>query len=157
MAYWPALKPTGQSSAPGMQVHSLDGQNDFMLVFEPGDEVLSGVLEFARFYNVGSAQLSAIGALSNAVLGWYDPAMGAYKVNSIPVQSEMTSLTGNLTMFNGQPTVHIHVNVALDSGLVMGGHALELYVMPTVEMYVRIEPETLTKQVNPYTHIPVIV
>lgn len=112
MAYWPALKPTGQSSAPEMRVHSLNGQNDFMIVFEPGDEVLLGVLEFARFYNVESAQLSAIGALSTAVLGWYDPVRGSYKMNSIPMQSELTSLTSNITIFEGQPTVHIHVNVA---------------------------------------------
>jgi len=159
--YWPVTKSTGQESARGMRVHLLDRQEDgraeYVLVFAPGDEVLSGLLQFAERFQVRSAHLSAIGALSRATLGWYDSKRGAYKINRIPVQSELTSLLGNITVFRHEPTVHVHVNVALEDGSVHGGHALELFVFPTVELFVQVEPDILTKKVNAATHLPTIV
>jgi hypothetical protein len=128
----------------------------YVLVFAPGDEVLSGLLQFARSRNITGAHFSAIGALSKATLRWYDTKQQAYKVNRVRVQSELTSLIGNIAILGNAPAVHAHANVAFKDGSVRGGHALELFVYPTVELFMQVEPAKLTKRVDPQTGLAVI-
>lgn len=158
MQYWPISRPTGQHSAPGMRVHQLQEHPDeFVLVFSPGDEVLSGILQFAQEYGVEDARFTAIGALSHATIGWFDISRDAYKINDVPVQAEMISLIGNITLFEDAPTIHAHVNLGLEDGLVMGGHALELFVYPTVELFVQTRSTPLIKHIDRQTGLPVII
>ena len=149
--YWPVLKPVGQGSAPGMRVEKLaeesDGVTEYVLVFKTGDEVMSGLLRFAKEHNVPSASVTAIGALERAMFGWYNPEKKAYKINHADEQVELTSFDGNITVFEGKPALHAHVNLAKKDGSVVGGHALELFVLPTVEMFVSVKPTLLTKKV----------
>lgn len=158
--YWPVLKPVGQHKAPGMRVARLgggqNGQTDYVLVFKTGDEVMSGLLQFANKFKITDASLTAIGAVSHASFGWYDASKHAYKINRVNSQAELTSLIGNITTFNGKPTLHAHVDLALSDGSVRGGHALELFVFPTVELFVRVEPRSLVKKIDPTTGLPEI-
>jgi predicted DNA-binding protein with PD1-like motif len=43
----------------------------FVLVLEPGEEVVSTLLDFARREKLSGARFSAVGALSDAVLGYF--------------------------------------------------------------------------------------
>lgn len=165
MQYWPTTRPIGQQSAPGMRIHqSENNPNNFVLVFSPGDEVLSGILQFAQEEGIVNAHFTAIGALSQAKVGWFDNrprsktdrSRGGYKINDIPFQTEMTSLIGNITVFNDQVTIHAHVNVADENGIVMGGHALELFVYPTVELFLETDPTPLVKHIDPEVGLAVI-
>ena len=85
-SYWPLLKPLGTEEAPRMSVKQI-GENEYVLVFRTGDEVMSGLL----------------GAVSSASFGWYDLGKRAYKINHVDKQLELTSLIGNITNFNGKP------------------------------------------------------
>src|SRR5271165_4332895 len=66
---------TGQ--APGMKVQLLSdqgGQKDYAVIFSTGDDAYTGLYEFAQKYHVTSAHFTAIGAISGATLGWFDPS-----------------------------------------------------------------------------------
>ena len=50
-------------SAPGMKVKLLsdnNGQKDYAVVFQPGDEFFAGLTQFAEEYHVKSAHLTAL-------------------------------------------------------------------------------------------------
>ena len=123
--------------SPGLKVKLLDsvGQTKtYVLVFSPGDEVRSGLTEFAQKYDVKSAHYTAIGDVFSAKVGFFDYGHKMFKV--IPLDtSEITSFIGNIAIFNGKPAVHTHVSVAAKDGSVKGGHLLELYVGPTLEVF----------------------
>ncbi|MCW5774215.1 MAG: DNA-binding protein, partial [Rhodospirillaceae bacterium] len=51
--------------------HSL-GQRTFALVFETGDEVMGALQRFAARESISAAQITAIGAFSDAVLAYFD-------------------------------------------------------------------------------------
>lgn len=157
MQYWSTSRPVGQLGAPGMRVYQAkDNLNNFTMVFSPEDEVLSGILQFAEEEHIVNGHFTAIGALSHAKVGWYDKSKGAYKITDIPYQTELTSLIGNITILNGQPTVHAHVNMADETGIVRGGHALQLFVYPTVELFLETDPSPLIKQLDPKVGLSVI-
>ncbi len=106
----------------------------FLLVFEPGDEFLAPLLEFARRENVQNARFSAIGALAGATLAWFNPESKQYEPFTIDEQVECASLIGNITVKNAKPFVHAHCVLGKRDGSCVGGHIKNLKVLPTLEM-----------------------
>ena len=148
--YVSPTQPVGAGKAPGLKVKLLSAKGQtktYVLIFSPGDEVRSGLNEFARRYNVKSAHYTAIGDVFSAKVGFFDYEHKMFKV--IPLDtSEITSFIGNIAIFNGRPVAHIHVSVAANDGSVRGGHLLELYVGPTLEVFVTVEPTALYKKLD---------
>lgn len=147
------VSPTQQvemGKAPGLQVKLLSKTGEtktYVLVFSPGDEVRSGLNEFAEKYHIKSAHFTGIGDILSAKLGFFDYARNMFKV--IPVDTaEITSFTGNIAVFNGKAVAHTHVGVAAKDGIVYGGHLLELHVGPTLEVFVTAEPTALYKKLD---------
>jgi predicted DNA-binding protein with PD1-like motif len=115
-----------------------DGQEKtFALVFDAGEEVVAGLLQFARHHKLAGAHLTAIGAFQRVTLGFFDLTKKDY--NRIPIQEqvELMSLVGNIAQDdNGNPKPHAHVVVGKSDGSAHGGHLLDAYVRPTLEVVV---------------------
>jgi predicted DNA-binding protein with PD1-like motif len=148
---------TGRS--PGVKVKLISKDADtktYCLVFAEGDEILSGLKEFAVKYKVTSARFVGIGDASSSKFGWYDKARKMFKVNELHTFAEITSLAGDITLANGNPVVHAHINLATEDGLVHGGHLLEAFVNPTLQVMVTIEPIPLYKRMDEASGIMII-
>ena len=148
----PAMgKPVAPGRAPGMQVKllSTSGQvKTYVLIFAKGDEVMSGLLDFAQQYNVKSAHYQAIGDALSAQIGVYDYGRKQFKVIPITEPVEVTSLTGDIAVLNCKPAPHTHLTLAAPDGSVRGGHLLELVIGPTLELFMTVEPTPLYKKRN---------
>jgi predicted DNA-binding protein with PD1-like motif len=105
------------------------------LVFAKGDEVLSGLTEFAARENLMAGYFTAIGALQRARFGWFDRAQKAYRHIPINEQVELISLIGNVALVNGTPQIHTHGAVGFRDGQMRGGHLLEAIAWPTLELF----------------------
>jgi len=148
---------TGRS--PGVQVKLIGENGDtktYALVFSPGDEILSGLKEFAIKYKVKSAHFTGIGDTNNSKFGWYDQSKKMFKVFRLEEFAEVTSLVGDIALTRGDPAVHAHINLAISNGTVVGGHLLEAFVSPTLEVIVTVQPEGLFKRLEPEFGIMVI-
>jgi uncharacterized protein len=143
---------TGRS--PGVKVKLISeagGVKTYALIFAKGDEVLSGLNEFAQKYKVTSARFTAIGDATSAKVGWYDKSRKQFKVIPINEPCEITSLVGDIALYQNKPVVHGHINVATQDGLVHGGHLLEAFIFPTLEVIVTVEEKPLHKKLDPET------
>jgi uncharacterized protein len=125
-------------AAPKMkgQLLSTAGARTFRVTFGQGDEVLSGLTEFAEQNHIESGYITGIGGLLTANLGWGDPANGGFKVTAVDEKCELVSLIGNVILRNGKPYVHAHAIVSLSDGSTKGGHLLDAHVSPFVEIYI---------------------
>ncbi|WP_324680253.1 PPC domain-containing DNA-binding protein [Hymenobacter sp. GOD-10R] len=144
-------KPVELGKAPNMKVKllSTSGQvKTYVLIFSKGDEIVSGLTEFAQKYNVKSAHYQAIGDALSVKVGVFDYGRKAFKVIPFNDPIEVTSLTGDVAVYNGKPVAHTHVNLATFDGLLHGGHLFELVSGPTVELFVTVEPTPLYKKLN---------
>jgi len=122
------------------QIHEQDGEQTFALVFDTGDEVISELTRFAE-------SITAIGAFSSATLGYFD--VGRKEYDNIPVeeQVEVLSLVGDIASIeDGEPQVHVHVVLGRSDGTTRGGHLLEAYVRPTLEVVLVESPEHLKRE-----------
>ena len=102
----PAPPVPGQ--APGMKGDQLMAARTFKVNFSSGDELLSGLTEFAEKNHITSAYITGLGGLVTATLGWGDPPKGAFKKIAVDQKCELVSLTGNISLRDGKPYVHTH-------------------------------------------------
>lgn len=156
--YMSATAPIAVGKAPGMKYRLLSDKNgvkEYVLIFAKGDELLSGISDFVKKEKVGSGRFTAIGALSSAKASWLDLNKKMHKVNPVNEQCELVSLIGDIGVFEGTPTVHIHFSVAIQDGTMKGGHLLEAVTNPTVELFMTTFPVALDKQFDPTTDLKI--
>jgi predicted DNA-binding protein with PD1-like motif len=123
-----------------------DGQRTFAVIMSTGDEVLSQIAAFAKQENIAAAQLTAIGALSDVVLKYFDWAAKEYRDIPVREQVEVASMLGDIALGpDGQPAIHIHLVVGKRDGSAMAGHIGEAHVRPTLEVIVTESPAYLQK------------
>jgi predicted DNA-binding protein with PD1-like motif len=134
-----------------------DGQRTFALVFDPGEEVTAGLLTFAREQRLRGSHLTAIGALQDVVLGYWDWNTKEYRRIPLREQVEVVSLVGNIAMGpDGTPKVHAHIVISKSDGTAHGGHLLEAHVRPTLEAIVVESPEHLQRRIDPETGLALL-
>jgi predicted DNA-binding protein with PD1-like motif len=121
------------------------GEKTYALIFEKGDEVMAGLKSFATESGLGGAHFTAIGAFSEATLGYFDRDRKAYKRIPIREQVEVLSLVGDVALKDGAPEIHAHVVVGTAEGAARGGHILEATVWPTLEVILTESPRHLRK------------
>jgi uncharacterized protein len=139
--------PAGQAPNVKVQLLSVNGeQRTYAVIFGKGDEVLSGLTDFARQYQVTAAHFTAIGALSGAHLGWFNPEKKMYRQISIDTQVEVVSMLGDIALYKGNPVVHTHMVVGLRDGSTRAGHVLDAHVNPTLEVMVTVDPNAMHKR-----------
>src|ERR1700686_322232 len=153
----PEAVPKGK--APKMRAQLLnpgEPTKQYAVIFYQGDEAFSGLLEFAEKYQLTSAHFTAIGALNRATLGWFDPQRKMYKKIPIDGQHEVIGMSGDIALYQGKPVVHTHMVVGSPDGTTRGGHVLDAYVSPTLEVIMTVDPITMKKRFDPETELTLI-
>jgi uncharacterized protein len=158
------LKPSETAShgrAPGAKARLLatqpDGTRTYVLVLSDGDQVQAAIAAFASDHHVADAHFSAIGAVRDPEVAWFDESRKQYKAMSLHEQMEVVALSGDIALgADGQPVVHTHLVLARSDGQSWGGHLIEATVSPTLELYVTTFPEPLRKRLDPATDLLLI-
>jgi uncharacterized protein len=120
----------------------------YLLVFDPGDEVVAALGAFAGREKLQVCRVTAIGALSDLVLGYFDVDKREYARMVINEQVEVLTLAGNITEADGRPRLHVHVTVGKADGTTLGGHLLEAHVRPTLEMFLATWPTRVQRRLD---------
>jgi len=131
-------------------------EKSFALIFDSGDEVMRELTAFATEHNVTAAHFTAIGAFSDATLGFFDRERKDYQKIPIDEQVEVLSLMGDIALEDDAPKVHAHVVVGKADGTAHGGHILEAHVWPTLEVVLTESPRYLRREYDPATGLALI-
>jgi predicted DNA-binding protein with PD1-like motif len=132
------------------------GEKTFAVIFQTGDEVAGGLLDFARREKLAGSHFTAIGAFSDVVLGYFDWQTKEYRKIPIREQVEVLSLIGDVALDKGEPKIHAHVVVGTADGTARGGHLLEAHVRPTLEVILTESPRHLRRTHDPESGIALI-
>ena len=128
----------------------------YAVVLDTGDEVIGELGKFVREQEVEAASLTAIGAFSRAVLGYFQWETKQYKKIPVDEQVEVLSLIGDVAVGDQGPTLHLHAVLGKADGSVVGGHLIEAYVRPTLEVILIQPPSYLRKRKDPETGLALI-
>jgi uncharacterized protein len=130
-------------TAPGLKVTDLGrSSRTYRVNMVKGDEIISGLLEFAEKNHVKNGHFTGLGAIDKASLRWADPVNKSSKTTEINEEAEVVSLVGSIaTDKDGRPTVHAHTVVALSDGSTRGGHLTNARVSIIAEIFVTEEED----------------
>jgi predicted DNA-binding protein with PD1-like motif len=157
----PAPTPEGfinpaRPVVPGMAPHlkfklvqQSSGERVYAVIFSRGDEVISGLTDFAIQNHVTNAHFTGIGAISSALTAWLDLDRHAYHPLPVDQQVEVLSMIGDIATFQDKPVIHAHVVLGKHDGTTVGGHLFEAHVNPTLEVFVTVNDTPLTKSQDP--------
>ncbi|MXV50887.1 DUF296 domain-containing protein [Pedobacter sp. HMF7647] len=149
--YVSPTKAPEKGKAPGLKSKIISENKQsvtYMLVFAKGDEVISGLTDFAEKNQIKSASFTAIGSAQSSKFGWYDKEKKMFKVIPVDKQSEITSLIGDIASYQNKPVVHTHITLGMDDGSIKGGHLLEAHVWPTLEVTMTVHKQELYKKLD---------
>lgn len=127
---------------------SEEGSRTFAIVFATGDEVTAGLHSFAEENRLSASHFTAIGAFERVTLGYFDWEQKDYRRIPLLEQVEVVSLIGDIALDDGKPKVHAHVVVGKSDGTAHGGHLLEAYVRPTLEVLLVESPSHLKRRLD---------
>jgi uncharacterized protein len=128
----------------------------YVVVCDPGDEAVAALAQFARAERLEASQITGVGAFERATVGWFDRAAKQYRRIPVGEQCEVLSLIGDVAEGQDGPSLHAHVVLGLSDGTTRGGHLLEGWVFPTLEVVVTETPAELRKVMRPDLGIALI-
>jgi uncharacterized protein len=128
----------------------------FVVVLDPGEEAVDRLTHFARERSLGASQVTAVGAFSQATVGWFDREAKDYRRIPVGEQCEVLSLLGDIAVGAEGPAPHLHAVLGLADGTTRGGHLLQGRVWPTLEVIVRDSPAALAKTHRPHLGLALI-
>ena len=117
---------------------------------DPGEDVLQSIETVAKEHGVRSGQLSLIGAVSKARLGYFHRETPEYKYFLVDEDVEVVSCIGDISSHEGSLVVHAHMIVANEEGKCWGGHLMKgCEVSVTIELVIiETEIELIRKKDN---------
>jgi uncharacterized protein len=138
-------------------LHKSGGQRTYAVILETGDEAMACLQEFVRKERISAAQFTAIGALSDAKLSYFDWEQKKYLPIPVDEQVEVASLVGDVALApSGDPTLHIHTVLGRRDGTALAGHLAEAHVRPTLEVILTEPPGHLRKRHDPESGLALI-
>ena len=112
--------------------------DDYILSLANHCEIVSTLSEFCEAEGLEAAEISGLGAVSEATLRFLDPATKAYVDKTFAEQMEIANLTGNLSRKDGKVYLHIHLSLGRRDYTMVGGHALCATINGACELFVRV-------------------
>jgi predicted DNA-binding protein with PD1-like motif len=112
----------------------------YLLRLDTGEEIFTGIADFAARQAIEAGFVSGIGAARGVVLGYYDLQRREYIRRTIESDVEIVSLSGNIALKDERPFPHLHILVSGPDFGVLGGHFFEGRTAATCELLIRPLP-----------------
>ncbi|HEX7041743.1 MAG TPA: PPC domain-containing DNA-binding protein [Patescibacteria group bacterium] len=107
----------------------------YLIRLKIGDKFVENLLKFAEEVGLHAGFFQAIGSLKEAELGFYHLDKKEYEFKSFSGDRELVNLTGNVSLVDGKPFVHMHCVLANENFSTIGGHLKEGTSGATCEIY----------------------
>lgn len=129
-----------------MQFKRADGI--YVIRLEKGEQIVRTLLEFCKNENILSGFFNGIGSVEIVELGFYHIDRKEYTWQKFEIPMEVVSLTGNISLVDGEPFFHIHTVLSDKSYQTVGGHLKEATVGATLEIFINFSSTQLKRTMN---------
>ena len=113
-------------------------------------------MAFAKKERLVGGSLTAIGAVSGAVLAFFDRKTRKYQPIPVREQAEVAWMIGDLSLVDGEPFFHVHTVLGLPDGTARAGHVLEARVWPTLEVVLTAWPKKMRRSLDKETELELL-
>jgi predicted DNA-binding protein with PD1-like motif len=107
---------------------------DIVVRLDERDEIIDTLSSICKVESVDGALVMGIGAAKYVEIGHWNPKEKKYETQKFEGLLEIVSLSGNITMMNGEPVIHIHIAIGTEDFSTKSGHLIKAEVYPTCEI-----------------------
>ena len=115
-----------------------DEPNLAILRIDPGEELVETVQDFCKEKNIHSGWVNALGSCAKLQLAYYNLDTKEYETKDFNERLEITTITGNIALKDGEPFLHIHGTFSDGEMKVIGGHVNSCVISATGEVVIHI-------------------
>jgi len=112
-----------------------DKHNDsYIIRLDKGEEIISTIKGYCKKNEIFGAWFSGLGAVSSAVLSFYDLKNKKFVTEKFSNDLELISLSGNIGISDKEIIVHAHALLSNEKMATFGGHLKSATVSATCEI-----------------------
>ena len=123
--------------------------NKHLLRIDKGEELVAALVEFCESNSITLANVSALGAASEIVVGLFDGHSKEYACHEFSGMFEITNITGTITTMNGNVYPHLHITFSDKNCHAFGGHLNRCVISATCEMILDIVGGSVDREYAP--------
>ena len=117
-------------------LHMREFNHRYVLSLDNHVSILEALTAFCAEKHITAGTVSGISAISSATFRFLDPATKQYVDKTFDEQMEITNLTGNLSVKDDKPYLHLHATAGRRDYTCVGGHLLDARVNGACELVV---------------------
>jgi hypothetical protein len=117
-----------------MQHRATVQDRHFTIRLSRGEKVMDSLTRFCEEEGIQSGVVSAVGAVKNTEMGYYDLQKREYFFKTYLDDMEVVSMTGNVALVENKPFLHVHAVLSDTDNTAHGGHLKEAEVAVTLEV-----------------------
>lgn len=106
----------------------------YVVRLDAGEKIIETLSALCERDAIGGGFFQGLGAVGEAEIGHFDPAVNEYGWTVLSGSYEIVSLLGNITKIDGRPFIHAHIALGDNTFAVKGGHLKEAVVSVTCEV-----------------------
>lgn len=111
-------------------------EDRYFLSIDNHCEIVAALSAFCRKEHILAGEVYGIGAVSEAVLRFLNPATKKYVDMRFKEQMEMSNLTGNISEKDGEVYPHLHATFCKSDCSAIGGHLFSAQISGACELVV---------------------
>jgi predicted DNA-binding protein with PD1-like motif len=121
-------------------------QNTYIIRLEKDEEIIASIQKMAQDEQITNAKIEGLGSIKNPTLAHYRLDTKKYSEKQIDGLFEITTLLGNIGVFDAKPVVHAHITIGNEEMQLFGGHLVKGEVSATVELIITTYPTKYEKK-----------
>jgi predicted DNA-binding protein with PD1-like motif len=111
---------------------------NYTLQLKKGELLIETLTKFVNEKELKGGWVLGLGGLAWAELGFYDTTAQAYLWTRFDEPLELLNITGNISINDSKPFLHLHATVSDASQYARGGHVKEAEVSGTAEIFIHL-------------------
>jgi hypothetical protein len=128
-----------------MHARELSVRAEYLARLEHGADWREEIEGFAAREGIEAAWFTAMGAVSDAEVWFYDQSDLTYRSVAFEEPLEVAACVGNVALLDGEPFAHTHAVLSRESGQALAGH-LNAATVFAGEVYLRAFEEPLVRE-----------
>ncbi|OCA72225.1 hypothetical protein BBI01_08765 [Chryseobacterium artocarpi] len=97
----------------------------YMVSIKNNSSIVEALTDFVQSQNIQAGEVTGIGAVSEATLRFFNPDTKKYIDKTFKEQMEVTNISGNVSIIDDQPILHLHITLGREDYTALAGHLLD--------------------------------
>ncbi len=97
-------------------------EDNYIVSIKHKSSIVKALTDFVLNQNIQSGQVTGIGAVSEATLRFFNFSAKEYVDKKFDEQMEITNISGNVSVSENRPLIHLHVTMGREDYSAIAGH-----------------------------------